>query len=616
MGASRTHAEEFRRHLVLLALLAVAIFAPTLSYQFVWDDEALIEHNHHIRFARNIPRFFTSDYSRLSHEDIGRGYYRPLLALSFFADYRTWGLNPAGFHLTNILLHASVTLLVYWLVIHLARAATVALLAAVIFALHPVHLEAVAFISARVDLLCTLGYLVAVAAFLRSHAAAGWASRGWTVISLGGFAFALLAKETALTLPLMLAILPAGTLAPGSRPARGRIVALLPYVLVLGGYLALRGLYSPLPIGDREFHPAHLADRVPAAVRTVGRYLLQAVVPLSPMPYYNLTPASGSADPGFLASAVALAAAGAALLRARRRALLLAWAGLWFFVTVLPAANLMPVPGSRALPMADRYLYLPSVGVAFAMAMLLERAAAAARDPGTSERVRVFGVLAALAFYALPTLVWSDIWRDNRRLYEHMVRTSPLSAEIYENLAATYYNEGLYREAQTTLERAIQLRPDAGSAYSLLGKVYDALGRSEDALALLRRGHAMSPGNRRAAARLGEALLKRGRLDEAVGILAQIVRADAQSGPAHNLVGVAYWKQGRIGEAVDALERAKSLMPDDAAPRYNLSLVYVGQRRYADARRELDDLVRLAPHHSLARRQLQALQRLTGDAGP
>jgi hypothetical protein len=152
-----------------------------------------------------------------------------------------------------------------------------------------------------------------------------------------------------------------------------------------------------------------------------------------------LRPVTTLADPALIASALALAGAGAAVLWARRRALPLAWAVTWFLITVLPAANLMPVPGSRILPMADRYLYLPSVGVAFAMALLLERAAAGARDGRTSARVRVIGLLAILTMYALPGLIWSDIWRDNRRLYAHMVRTSPHSAEIYENLAAAYY---------------------------------------------------------------------------------------------------------------------------------------------------------------------------------
>ncbi len=190
---------------VLVLLLAAATYLNSLTYDFVWDDTVMLLGGPKLRDLWNLPQFFLSDFTTLTSGALEGHYYRPTLALTLALDATLWGLHPALFHLTNILLHVGVTFLVNRLVLAMGGRRDIALLAALLFAVHPAHVEVVAFVAARVDLLLSIGVLGCLLAYRRSDAP-GREGIGWGGAALAMQAFALFSKEVAVTLPALLVL--------------------------------------------------------------------------------------------------------------------------------------------------------------------------------------------------------------------------------------------------------------------------------------------------------------------------------------------------------------------------------------------------------------------------
>ena len=359
--------------------------------------------------------------------------------------------------------------------------------------------------------------------------------------------------------------------------------------------MVLRSLYGSFVIGGKgpeAFHPFY---RTLTAVKTTARYLLISAFPLKPVPYYEGSLAKDPFDPSLLAALGLLFASGLGLVWARRRSRTAFFGAIWFFVTLLPASHLLPIPGSREVPMADRHLYLPSVGLSIVLAAGLDGVArwAAGRFRVAPQRVAAALLLVPLGLYVPATLAWSRIWRDDVSLYGHMVRTSPFSADVHVNLGSAYFKQGRYLEAKAALEKAIRLQPNFGAAYAILAKVYDAQGRHQEALDLFRKAYAVAPNDLRTIIYLGTALVKRGYLDEGILLLERAVQSEPYLAQVHNILGLGYWRRGEIEKAVLSFERSKAISPDDIAPRYSLGLLYAGQKRYQEAIQEFQEALRI-----------------------
>jgi len=190
-------------HLLVVGALALGLYASTLGAGFVWDDEEIVVRNPLITSLGNLPAIFrTHAFAKVSAAAPGHDleYWRPVWVSTLALDHALWGLKPLGYHLTNVLLHVATSLAVYLLVLALARGATIALVAALLFAAHPVHAEAVAWVSGRNDLLVTLFTTVAFAGYLRVRSGGG----PWTgAVTIAAYVMGLLSKESAAVLPAL-----------------------------------------------------------------------------------------------------------------------------------------------------------------------------------------------------------------------------------------------------------------------------------------------------------------------------------------------------------------------------------------------------------------------------
>jgi tetratricopeptide (TPR) repeat protein len=575
--------------LTLLVLATALALGGALSGGFVWDDGPLIVKNLLIKDPGNIPRILTSGFWETGDQhDRFRQFFRPVIVLSFMLDHAVWGLRPFGFHLTNLLLHLGCCWLVYRLGLLDGIRAWPALAGAALFAAHPVHVESVAWISGRTDVLCGLLVLASFAAYRQS---ADTSSPGLRVASWALFGLALFAKEMAAPLPLLV-LADRWLDAPGRRGRTARAwSACWPFLAVLALYVGLRtaalgGGVPPVFSLDAQSHIA-------SALFVLARYCTLLLLPVGLDAHYPYQPLSSLLAPTALLSATILGLVVFSLVRFARRSSRVRFWALWIFVGLLPV---MAFGRFGDVLMAERFLYLPSVG----LALLFGRGVAFLADGLTrvGRRRLVAGLASVVVVLGGMSLHRTRVWRDDFALFSDMVETSPRSAlvrnnlglALYErgqfggardefelatrlsdtyslahnNLAAATEREGRYEQALIHYRQAIRLAPGLIEAETNYGNLLVRLGRPGEGLPVLRDVAARHPGSPAALYGLADALSRVGRSDEALPLLARILEIDERHAEAHYLLGKIRYEQDRRVEAAAAMRRFLELWSGEA----------------------------------------------------
>lgn len=425
----------------LLLLAAVSLtFAPSLRGGFVWDDVWLVQHDPDIRDLRSLPRIFARSFfdvpsmTRGELEERANIQYRPLVTLSFMVDHQIFGDGPFGFHLTNLLLHLVITLMVFWLargVVGAGAGLAVALLCAV----HPSRAEAVSWISGRTELLMSLFVLAGLAAFVRCLRSTGrrlsWLGLGWLL-----FVGALLCKESAVVLAPLVPLADWLLVHPG-QPWRARRKRLLwchaPLLLAAVAFAAARYAWQRGHL--LEAGPTGLAAHVTDMLQTLGHYATLLVAPYWPSAQIGAFRAAVDWTMVGVGIASLVVVAGGVYLTARRRAWTSLFAILGGVVALAPVANIVPL--RLSVLAAERFLYLPLMGPALLVGLWLRRLEGRPpRGPGAARR----GRLALLAAVALVCASWSVTtfrrggdFRDSLRFWsaEHAADpANPLAAQF------------------------------------------------------------------------------------------------------------------------------------------------------------------------------------------
>lgn len=604
---------------LVVAGSAVVPFAGTLGHGFALDDASEVVRNDDVHALRSVPRLFAEGAWDGAGER--NPIYRPLTSATYALNHAAGGLDPAGYHGVNVLLHALVSLALLALALQVGLPAWAAALGAAAFAVHPLHVEVVANVAGRKDELAALFSLLAVLA----HGAALRRGGARLALPVLAVAAALFSKENGAA---AIAFCVAWDLLPGRDAARAaprRAAALYAaYAAVFAGYLAARhaavgSLGVPLAAIPYFENPlAHLpaATRLLSAVAVIGKGLLLLVVPHALSPDYSwnaIPPVVSPADPRFLASAVAIVAFAAAAVRARRARPVLAFSALCYAAAVLPASNLLVKVGTI---FGERLLYLPSAAACLAAAAL--SAELSARAPPALRRVGAALAAAALLALAAGAVTYAAAWRDEVSLFQAAVRAQPASAKAHALLGAALMEEGHEAEGVRELEAAVRMqaalpsppaktRVDLGVAYERAGRLAEAEATYADvlrstpdhpdalwrlgvvrwalrdragAVRLWERTLAVDPGHARAMSDLGIAARAAGDDARAESLWLAAARLDPRAaGPWLSLGGL-YEQRGDLDRARAAWRRFLELA------RYG---VYPGQREAVSARlRELD----------------------------
>jgi len=590
-----------RRALLGVAVAAILAGLPSLVPGFIHDDHRIIEQNELIRDPRHIPEILTRGYWTVDESAVPN-LYRPVTILSFAANHAVGGLRPFGYRVVNLMLHALAAALVLLLArrvlggVSAAAAVDPALLAGLLFALHPIHTEALGLVVGRSEILAAVGTLGAVLLFLgaRDRAAAGdgmgaaWRD-GLAVLS---FALGFLAKENAVAAPLI--VLAADLTRPWTArpemrrgaPGAGATGAVprprrawrthIAFAVTLAALLALRtavlGTVGPAafthfvdnPIAHQSF-PGSLLTALAVVARYTG--LLVAPVRLAlDYSYAAILPARSLFEPAVLAGLVVTLAGFVAAARAWRRRPAEAFALVFTGLAFAPVSNLLLPIGTI---MAERLLYLPSAGVVLLVGAWVARIPAAGAGRARVVRVVVAVALAALGVRSIARLME---WRDERTLFASAVAVEPRSARAQFNHGAASERAGDDDAAQRAYETALAIWPDFADAQYNLAGLLARRARWDDAVAHYRAALRLQPGSVSYLVNLGATLTQAGHPVEAIEALERAVALDPKSDRAWNSLGAARLAVGRPADAVAAWREAARLDPRNADYAANLAL--------------------------------------------
>jgi len=592
-----------------IALVVVAVFAIGLRNEFVqWDDYSNLVDNTHFRGLgwAQIGWMFTTTLM---------GHYIPLTWLTFGLDYVIWGMQPAGYHFTNLVLHAANAALFYWVSRRVLTAAAPAAgetalragaaVAALFFAVHPLRAESVAWATERRDVLSGLLFLTCILTYLRAVNAEAPRRRRLLALSLATFALAMLAKSIVMTLPLLLVVLdwyPLRRLRPlrWSPQTRRVLLEKLPFVAIGVGGAAV----SYWAVGHNEFFTPMtkypLPSRIAMALYSMVFYLSKTVLPMDLSPLYELPLRVDPLDPQFLGAAVAVALVSVTLvaLAGRWPAGLAAYA--WYAIVLAPVGGLVHAGHQLA---HDRYSYLSCLPFAVLVGggvvwLIGVHAAGGLRPPLFRASCAALGVLLA----SLGTLTWMQVqvWRDTESLWTHATYATPECSICHVNYGAVLVNRSMIRHAELMtaiehFEQALVLKPDRKNPYGGLGLAFIQLERPREAEAALRRALDVKPAEIATFNNLGHALNEQGRFAEALPYLRRALIFDEHHVVARTNLGAALLGVGRLDEAIGELRRAAEQDPFAEAPRIVLARAYQKAGKTVDVQKQLTILRQLHP---------------------
>ena len=583
-----------RQVLIAAGIVALAglLYLPTLRYDFVWDDRGLITENKDLLapapfgfFGQSFTHWWANE-GRIPHQ-----YYRPLVVSSLWLDRKLWGLKPFGYHLTSVLLNCGVGILVVLVLAEMLASFWSVMLGGLAFALHPTHVESVAFVADRTDLMMTLFVLLAFIALLRYRRRP---SKTASVLTVVPFAAALFCKETAALFPVLAFFV----LMPELRqPARRRraLVLVGAMAAVVVAYLAARAaaLTGPAP----SWGDVGPGMRFTLAVNAFGRYAFLALVPFDRR--IRFTDPQAVAAFGWPTVAAVAALAGLAWMVVRFRRKPAGTGSLWFFLFMLPACNLVP-PGPSYV--SQRMLYLPTAGavLAFAaLAMMLRRG----RQILAALAVLYVGAMGLSAVRSMP------VWRNELSLDTTVIAQSPDDRQARFDLVRVLQDRADWQGAAREARRELALVPGDTSAWVLLGDVLVQDGDFNGAAEAYRQALSLDPNAAMVHNNLGAVLNQFGDQRGAEDEYRQAVRLQPGLGMAHNNLGQLLALRGRQDSAVVEFSQALQIQPGNTRARFNLGVALKALGRLEEARVAFQQVLQQAPGFPGAADQLRDLPR-------
>ncbi|MBI3610566.1 MAG: tetratricopeptide repeat protein [Nitrospirae bacterium] len=589
----------FRFGWLLPLLLSLGVNATVLFNGFAWDDAVFfVEQPDPTVPSQKI------DGPALKAD----AYFRPLIGWSYTLDRAIWGLNPFGFHLSIYLAHALTTLLVYLSVVtllrlyHKEKAEGIALLTASLFAVHPIHAEAVAWISGRSDIFMTLFMMIALYAYLRYRQ--GATSRITLPLFAMGCVLSLFSKETAIPFLLIFPVL--DVLFHRSEATRWRVrlrrmkdPLIWVWAVGLGSFILYRlaqvGM-PPAPSGGTLSE----GNGITTLFIALGYYLKLLFIP---HPLNLFVPELPTGPAGAIYGLIGLGGTLLLVWILIRRSRTPGAVGVVWFLLGMAAPAVVPYVRVSVTPVAERYAYLASGGFLLLVSLgghELWRRAQARWDDRIEVRWAFIGAGVVVGLMSLLTVARNGVWRDEVLIWEDTVRKSPQAALPYYNLGNVYKRRGRPEEAARVYRAALTLKPGLASPHFNLGVVYEELGRLDEAIQEYQTGLKIDPNDALAHKKLANVLSRKGRTEDAEKEYQTALKLQPDSAVTHYNLGTGLIQQGRLEEAVREFRAAIRLDPDYQNAHYNLGLAYANQGKRMEAIEEFRTVVRLKPDDAAA----------------
>jgi Flp pilus assembly protein TadD len=534
---------------LFLVVATAAIYARVATFDFInFDDSGYVRDNAQVLNGLT-PEGVVWAFTTMSQAN-----WHPLTWLSLQLDAQLFGTSPSVFHTTSIVLHVAGVLLLFSLFVRMTGSLWRSALVAALFAVHPLHVESVAWISERKDVLSTALGLLACHLWLDALERPGFARRA---LAVSAYAASLLAKPMLVSLPILLLLF---DLWPLRRTESWRrlVVEKLP-LFALAGCSCVVTYFAQSQGGVMRTLTQYPFDaRAANAAVSYVLYLWKTIWPMGLALFYPY-PYAGVPAWEVVAAVATLASVTVGCVRARLRApyLLVGW--LWYLVTLVPVIGLVQV-GSQA--MADRYTYVPLIGPFVMLAFAL---------PERSRRAVVGTALAAVVALSAVAFRQAGFWKDSVTLFTRSIAVTKDNAVAENNLSRALFDRGQIESAVAHCAEAVRIAPDMGDAQANLVRGLLALGRNDEAVARTREALRLRPDDSRTQVNVGLIARMAGHTDAAAASFREAIRLDPTDQEAHLNLGAILAERGRRDEAIAEFETAVRLRPADARARQALA---------------------------------------------
>jgi len=562
--------------ILLIVFACLAVYIPAIRSGFAWDDDSMLTESIALKEDGLYKCWFTSQQPN----------YWPITWTSYWLEHKLWELKPAGYHITNILIHTACVLLIWRILVQLNVPAAFA--AALIFAVHPVNVESVAWIAQRKTVLAMLFFLLALFYYLRFDQAG---KRVFYVLSVTLFILAMLSKGSVVGLPVVI-LLCIWWL--HKTIARRDILRSIPF-FVVSAVMSVVEIWFQYnrAIGEDVVRSDSFLSRLAGAGWAVWFYLYKVVLPIHLTfiyPRWKIDPTNWvSYVPGLLLLVLLVLA-----WRHRR-----GWGRPVFFALSFYIVMLLPVLGffniyfMRYSLVADHYQYVSIIGlISFAAAVsygVLDRLG----SPGANT-AKALGVL-VVAIFAIFTWRQCHIYKDIETLWSDTLQKNPNSSIAHSGLGFALQSQGRFDEAISYYYQVIQIEPKNESAYNNLGNTLASMGRFDEAVSHYNNALRIKPNYATAHYNLAQALKSQGRIDEAISHYNKALSIKPDYAGAHINLGIVLKSQGKIDEAMSHYREALQIKPDSAEAYYNLGNALKSQGKLEEAISSYEKSLHLNP---------------------
>jgi len=688
---------------ILIIIIAINYFGSFFNH-FTYDDRLILSENEYFQNLFNFNNLFNKDYFKFS----GEATYRVVVTLSYMFDYKIWGLSSFGFHFTNLLLHLLVTIALYFLIrkiwynigarlprpyinVEDSKIFDLPFIVALLFSSHPVHSEVINAVGFREDSLCALFYILSFFLFIKvfDNKSLNYTPqipetpetsqhdrmlKFFFLFFIGAIIFYLLSlfsKEMGITLPIVL-LLYYG-ISEKSRDAkfcistniRKCILYLIPFIVVTLFYVVIRfKILTVPPIEIAQYQGGSFVNNIFTMSKVFLYYVFLLFSPFKLKIQYEFPASTGFSDIVALISILVIIFIVILSVYLRRYSRIYTFSILFFFITLLPVSNAVPLINF----IAERYLYLPSLGFCLLVSYLINKIKIV--------HIRYFIVIILLCLYFIVNIRQNKVWRDDLTLWEEAVKDAPHSfrvrynlgsayrlakdyklameefreaikldpqnIETYSILAVTYADIGKIDEAKKILQealkispneskiyinlanafrvckdyntaidllnQAVELAPDNPQCYLKLGAIYGEIKDYQKAIKAFKKAVELDRNNPRSYYNLANALRLNGDMESSIEYYKKAMKLNPFDFNSHLNLGGIYFQKNMFEQAIEEFKEAKRIKPDFIELRYNLALAYMMLNKRENARRELEDILRINPDYEPALTQLKLME--------
>lgn len=579
--------------LIGILVVTFAIYIPCLKNEFVWDDLVYIKENPLI-YTINIPKIFSAYLA---------GNYHPLTVLVHAIEYSLFQFDTTGYHMVNVVIHVCNTALVFYFIYRLSGNSVTGLITALLFGIHPLHVESVAWVAELKDVLYSFFFICGLITYLRFT---DQQKAKWYVLTVVLFLLSLLSKGMAVSFSVVLVLID---------DYRGRLMLRktwlekIPFFIlsIIFGLIAIKAQHSESALhGD----VISWAQRIVFAAYAYITYIQKLIFPVPINAYYPYPVGPQDAIPVlyYIYPALVLALIGLCIWAVQKNKKVF-FSIAFFTVTILLVLKLMPV--GYAL-MADRYTYIPSIGIAYLAAEGLHWLFTKSNFP--SNKMITGGVIAVcLVFFGYATYARCKDWKNELVLWTDTIEKNPKIAIAYANRSAYYADHNQYEEAEADLNKAVELNAEYEDAFFNRGVIYQNTGRAEQALSDYNRAIELNSGYTKAYINRGSLLRDAGQTDAALADFNKAIELNPNLSIAYNNRGILYQNLKQNEEAVKDYTRSLDLDPGYVSAYINRGNTYAAIGNIPSSMADYNEAIRLDSKFGMAYNNRALLEIRTQD---